>query len=172
MSSLRLALKQSLVEAGVGPTKKEKSERKRVDLLRRQRQHPYDPHRSNKKPRLGDPPRKRGRPRKHPLPDQQQQQQQQQQATGDAHNNNNSNNSNSSSSSDENEFSGSSTDQSGPNNDNDNEDEDDNDAGSSTHPQIDTSRGLFESDDDSGIESCVLPSGDFSRYHCRYHCRY
>ena len=152
MSSLRLALKQSLVEAGVGPTKKEKSERKRVDLLRRQRQHPYDPHSSNKKPRLGDPPRKRGRPRKHPLPDQQQQQQQQQQATGDAHNNNNSNNSNSSSSSDENEFSGSSTDQSGPNNDNDNEDEDDNDAGSSTHPQIDTSRGLFESDDDSGIE--------------------
>ena len=157
MSSLRLALKQSLVEAGVGPTKKEKSERKRVDILRRQRQHSYDPHRSNKKPRLGEPPRKRGRPRKHPLPDEQQQQQHQE-VTGDVHddnNNNNSNNnnsSNSSSSSDENEFSGSSTDQSGPNNDNDDDDDDDDDANSSTLPTINTSRGLFDSDDDSRIE--------------------
>lgn len=161
MSSLRLALKQSLVESGGGPTKKEKSERKRADQLRKQQekqqrlmhqqqqQHTQttappstltaaststtflvDP-RSKRKP--GDPPRKRGRPRKHPLPPSGPDKAASLAIAAAA--------SPDSSSSDENEFSGSSSDES----------QDEPQSRSTLTEQQD--KGLFESDDDSESDS-------------------
>jgi len=147
MSSLRLALKQSLVEAGGGPTKKEKSERKRADLLlqkQQQKQHQQQQQQllqttdlrtttnvNKRKP--GDPPRKRGRPRKHPLPEQQQ-------LTGITPSQH-PNNSSSDSSSDENEFAGYSSEES-------------QNEGNPRRPSPTLqTRGLFESDNETDCES-------------------
>jgi len=58
MSSLRLALKQSLQEAG--PLFKEKKKKTKSSNALKQKRRPRQP---------GDPPRKRGRPRKHPRPE-------------------------------------------------------------------------------------------------------
>jgi hypothetical protein len=58
MSSLRLALKQSLQESGGGLPEK-----------RKQKKRPPGQQQQRRKRRPGDPPRKRGRPRKHPLPE-------------------------------------------------------------------------------------------------------
>lgn len=75
MSSLRLALKQSLEElGGVLPPhpKTKKQDRKRPP--------PSAPAVPRRKRRPGDPPRKRGRPRKHPLPEAQQPKEEEQRA--------------------------------------------------------------------------------------------
>jgi hypothetical protein len=68
MSSLRLALKQSLQDAG--PLFKEKKKKKSGS---RKNSAKASSERKGRRPRNpGDPPRKRGRPRKHPLPEEQQ----------------------------------------------------------------------------------------------------